>query len=72
MWTKYAITFTKSGDCEFKFDRRTNNIIVALWYLLILSIQYPIVDFSIRRGYVECSECNVDYCYKSISCGKNK
>ena len=65
MCTKYTITFAKSGLCEFKFDRRTNNIVIALWYFLILSIQYPIVDFSIRRGYIECSDCNANYCSNS-------
>ena len=72
MGSKYTITFIRNGMCDYKFDisdrcirRRTNNMIIALWYLLTLSLKYPIVDLHIRKGFIPCSECDADWCDKS-------
>lgn len=65
MGTKYEIRFTRNGRCPYDFDRGTNNIFRALWWLLTLSIKYPIVDFEIRRGYTPCEKCGADWCDKS-------
>jgi hypothetical protein len=65
MGCKYTITFTRNGACDYRLDRQTNNFFRALWYLITLSLKYPIVDFRIRRGYVPCEKCNVDWCWKS-------
>ena len=65
MGTKYTIRFMRNGLCQHRFDRRTNNVFVALWYLLTLSLKYRIVDFEIRRGYTPCEKCTADYCEKS-------
>ena len=65
MGYKYTILFMRNGTCDYQFDRQTNNILKALWYLLTLSFKYPIVDFKIRRGYIKCENCDVDWCEKS-------
>ena len=65
MGTKYAIRFMRNGICPYDFDRRTNNIFLAVWWLITLSFKYPIVDFEIRRGYIPCEKCNADWCDKS-------
>lgn len=65
MGTKYNIRFVQNGLCPYEFDRRTNHLLVALWYLLTLSIKYPIVTFEIRRGRVNCPDCKADWCDKS-------
>ena len=65
MGTKYTIKFMLNGMCDFSFDRRTNSIFKAVWYLITLSIKYPIVDFQIRRGYKPCEQCKADWCAKS-------
>lgn len=67
MGTKYTIRFVRNGKCPYDFERRTNNIFCALWYLLTLSLKYPIVDFEIRRGYVPCEKCTADWCDKSLT-----
>lgn len=68
MGAKYHLTFTNNGECDYTFDRWTNNIFHALWYLLTLSIKYPIVDFEVRRGYIPCEKCTADWCGKSPAC----
>lgn len=65
MGTKYCITFMRNGLCPYASDRRTNHLLVALWYLLTLSIKYPIITFEIRRGYIDCKKCTADWCDKS-------
>ena len=65
MGTKYCITFMRNGLCPYESDRRTNHLVVALWYLLTLSIKYPIITFEIRRGYIDCEKCTADWCDKS-------
>lgn len=65
MGSKYFICFTRNGTCDYGFDRRTNNIFKALWWLVTLSFKYPIIDFKIRRGYVPCQKCDADWCDKS-------
>lgn len=65
MGTKYNIRFMRNGQCPYEFDRRTNNLFLALWHLLTLSIKYPIVTFEIRRGYIDCEKCTADWCDKS-------
>ena len=65
MGCKYTIRFMRNGTCDYQFDRQTNNILKALWYLLTLSFKYPIVDFKIRRGYIKCETCDADWCNKS-------
>lgn len=65
MGTKYTIRFMRNGTCPYDFDRQTNNIFCALWWLITLSIKYPIVDFEIRRGYIPCEKCTADWCDKS-------
>lgn len=72
MGRKYTIRFMRNGTCDYVFDRQTNNIFLALWYLLTLCLKYPIVDFEIRRGYIACEKCNADWCAKSPACGKEK
>ena len=68
MGCKYTIHFMRNGMCDYRFDRQTNNIFKALWYLLTLSLKYPIVDFEIRRGYIPCEKCDADWCEKSPRC----
>jgi hypothetical protein len=68
MGCKYTIRFMRNGTCDYQFDRQTNNIFRALWYLLTLSIKYPIVDFEIRRGYIACEKCDADWCERSPMC----
>ena len=65
MGYKYTIRFTRNGLCDYRFDRGTNNPIVALWYFITLAIKYPIIDLSVRRGYVNCEKCDADWCEKS-------
>ena len=65
MGTKYCITFMRNGRCPYEFDRRTNHLVVALWYLLTLSIKYPIIIFEIRRGYIVCEKCTAEECERS-------
>ena len=65
MGAKYCITFMRNGLCPYAFERRANNFLIALWYLLTLSIKYPIVTFEIRRGYIDCEKCTADWCDKS-------
>lgn len=65
MGCKYTIRFRRNGICDYVFDRQTDNIFHALWYLLTLSLKYPIVDFEIRRGYILCENCTADWCEKS-------
>ena len=65
MGTKYCISFVRNGLCPYNFDRRTNNLLVALWYLFTISINYPIVTFEIRRGYIDCEKCTANWCDKS-------
>ena len=65
MGTKYTITFTRNGTCDYVFDRQTNSIFKTLWYLVTLSLKYPIVDLQIRRGYIPCEKCDADWCDKS-------
>jgi hypothetical protein len=55
----------RNGTCNYQFDRQTNNILKALWYLLTLSLKYPIIDFEIRRGYIKSETCDADWCDKS-------
>ena len=62
MGTKYCITFMRNGLCPYASDRRTNHLLVALWYLLTLSIKYPIITFEIRRGYIDCEKCTFEEC----------
>ena len=62
MGNKYTITGVLNGFCLCPHSKRTNNIFIAIWYLIILNIKYPIVDFQIRRGYIPCEKCGVDYC----------
>jgi hypothetical protein len=62
MGNKYTITFTRNGNCDYKFDRETDSLFLALWYLVTLSIKYPIIDFKIRRGYIPCEKCDADWC----------
>ena len=69
MGCKYTIRFMRNGMCCYKFDRQTNSLLRALWYLLTLSIKYPIVDFEIRRGYIPCEKCTADRCDKSPAYG---
>jgi len=65
MGCKYIFHFMRNGTCDYDFDKQTNNIFIAIWYLIILNIKYPIVDFQIRRGYIPCEKCNVNYCERS-------
>lgn len=65
MGCKYSIHFRRNGMCGYVFDRQTNHVFLALWYLLTISIKYPIVDFEIRRGYIPCEKCDADWCAKS-------
>lgn len=65
MGTKYRIEFTRNGLCSYRFDRKTNWFIVALWHFIVLSLKYPIVTFEVRRGYVECEKCKADWCDNS-------
>ena len=69
MGSKYAVSAMLSGHCPHTVNRRSNNIFVALWWLVKLSIKYPIVDFEIRRGYVSCEECQAAYCWKKEAGG---
>jgi len=62
----------RNGTCDYQFDRQTNNILKALWYLLTVSIKYPIVDFEIRRGYMSCEKCNADWCARAPMLGQIK
>jgi hypothetical protein len=62
MGNKYTITFIRNGNCDYRFNRQTDNILIALWYLFTLSLKYPIVDFQIRRGYILCEKCDADWC----------
>ena len=61
MGCKYTIRFMRNGTCNYQFDRQTNNILKALWYLLTISFKYPIVDFKIRRGYIKCETWFMQY-----------
>lgn len=65
MGCKYTIRFMRNGTCPYNFDRQTNSLFRALWYLFTISLKYPIVDFQIRRGYIPCEECTADRCVKS-------
>ena len=65
MGYKYTIRFMRNGLCDYRFDRGTNNPIVASWYFITLSIEYPIIDLSVRRGYIEYEKCDADWCEKS-------
>jgi hypothetical protein len=65
MGCKYTIRFMRNGMCGYDFDRQTNSVFLAMWYLLTLSIKYPIIDFEIRRGYIPCEKCTADWCEKS-------
>lgn len=69
MGSKYTVRFSRSGICDYVFDRRTNSLFCAVWYLFTLSIKYPIVDFQIRRGYIPCEKCTADWCEKSPAYG---
>ena len=62
MGEKYEIVYMRNGCCLLKNSKLTNSLVVALWYLLRLSIKYPIVTLNIRRGYISCAECDADYC----------
>jgi hypothetical protein len=72
MGTKYTVTYMRNGTCEYRHDRRTNNVFRALWYLLTLSLKYPIVDFQIRRGYIPCEKCKADWCDRSSAYCESK
>lgn len=65
MGCKYTVRFKRNGSCGYEFSRQTNNVFIALWYLLTISLKYPIVDFQIRRGYIPCEKCNAGYCVES-------
>ena len=65
MGNKYTLSFKRNGLCEYAAERRTDNFLLALWYLITLSIKYPIVDFFVRRGYVPCEKCDADWCSDS-------
>lgn len=65
MGSKYTIYFMRNGTCGYQFDRITNSLFRALWYLFTLSLKYPIVDFQIRRGYIPCDKCTTDWCGRS-------
>ena len=65
MCWKYTIRFVRNGTCDYEFNRNTDHLLRALWYLLTLSIKYPIIDFQIRRGYMPCEKCDADWCDKS-------
>lgn len=69
MGCKYTIRFMRNGTCAYDFGRQTNSIFRALWYLLTLSLKYPIIDFQIRRGYIPCEKCIADWCEKSPAYG---
>jgi hypothetical protein len=69
MGMKYEIRFMRNGTCPYGGSRRTEYLIVALWYLFILMIKYKIVTMNIRRGYDDCDKCRVDYCEKSKKSG---
>lgn len=65
MGTNYEVKGRLNGHCEFWAIRRTNHLFVALWYLIVISVRYPIVNVHVRRGYVPCEKCEADYCDKS-------
>jgi hypothetical protein len=71
MGCKYTIRFMCNGTCDYDFTRQTNNIFYALCNLIILSFKYPIIDFQIRKGYIPCEKCSVDYCEKCGFCKEN-
>ena len=69
MGVKYEIVYKRNGYCEVPCSKRANNIFIALWYLLTIFIRYPIIDFTIRRGFVPCEKCKAVWCWRK---GKNK
>lgn len=71
MGTKYRIEFTRNGLCPYRFEKATNSILVAMWYLFTNLIKFPIVTFEIRRGYIGCEKCTSDYCKNKPIASKN-
>jgi len=70
-YKKYRIWFTRSGICDFKFDRQTDYFLKALYWLFrlrftkMVGTRYPQVYLEIRRGYIECEDCTADWCDNS-------
>ena len=65
---KYRIEFQRNNDCDFPFERVTNHLVVALWYLFTLMLKYPIITLKIVRGEIECAKCTADWCGRSPAC----
>jgi hypothetical protein len=63
--SKYTIRFRRNEECLYEFDRQTNGVLHALWYLFALSRKFPIVDFLVRRDDMPCEKCTADWCNKS-------
>lgn len=63
MGSKYMLTATNSGLCPFSAAaKQTNSFIVAIFYLLRLKRKYPIVDFCVRNGHIDCEGCSDQAC----------
>ena len=65
MSAKYTVWHARNKECPYYFDWETNSFLRALWWLLTLSIKYPIVNFEMRRGEIPCGKCSADWCDKS-------
>jgi len=70
-YKKYRIWFTRSGTCDYKFDRETDYFIKAIYWLIRLRFfklagcKYPQVYLEYRNDYIACEDCTADWCEKS-------
>jgi hypothetical protein len=67
MGWKYSIHASLNGFCKLEQGQKTTRyFIVALFWLIVFSIKYPIVDFMVRNGYKDCNSCQ----YEGLLCGR--
>jgi len=63
-WT-YSIHACLNGHCKLNQKQKTTKcFIVALFWLIVFRLKYPIVDFMVRNGYKNCDDC----CHEGLLC----
>ena len=62
MGGKYEVRGCMSGLCPFWADQFTDSLFHALLLLVRYALKFRIVEFHIRKGALDCTECVDEDC----------
>jgi len=67
MGWKYSIHARNNGYCRLnQSEKLTKHLGVALFWLMVFRVKYPIVDFMVRNGHKNCEKC----VHENLICNK--